>query len=80
MFFGTLTAFNRLIDRGERVGGLPSTAQGFRCLTQKVVKRGIGLAEVVEAGAQQLQSAGDIAAPDGENSLKAKANSVPDRQ
>jgi hypothetical protein len=65
-FFGALGARECLIDRDEPVGDLSGTAQGFRHLTQErdMPKGGIVLAEFVEAGAQQPQSAGDIAAPD----------------
>ena len=55
MYFGTLAALDRLIDRGEPVGDLPGTAQSFRHPTQEMgePQGGHCFAEFLKAGAQQ---------------------------
>jgi hypothetical protein len=52
MLFGALGARDRLLDRGERVGVLPGTAQSF-CHQERYEPQdgGPGLAEFVQAAA-----------------------------
>ncbi len=76
-----LGACDRLLDRGKPFGVLPGTAQRFCHQERDEPEDGrLGLAEFVEAGAQQPQSGNDIAALDEEHSLKAAAKGVPKGQ